>query len=76
MHPLTTPRRAALLAGLPLIAQVALCGPAQATPAHGWKRGVRAPAAIAAAAPQAFLAGLTSQQHRWSCASAPRSHAR
>jgi hypothetical protein len=62
MHPFTTLRRGALLAGLPLIAQVALCGPAQAAPAHGWKRGVRVPAEIAATAPQSFLAGLTSQQ--------------
>jgi hypothetical protein len=62
MHPFTTARRAALLVGLPLIAQVALSGPAQATPVHGLKRGVRVPAEIAATAPQAFLAGLTSQQ--------------
>jgi hypothetical protein len=62
MHPFTTKRRAALQVGVPLIAQVALCGPAQATPEHGWKRGVRVPAEIAATAPQPFLAGLTSQQ--------------
>src|SRR4051794_39376250 len=62
MNPLTTSRRAALLVGLPLIAQFALCGPAQAMPAHGLKRGVRVPARIAAAAPQSFLTGLSSQQ--------------
>jgi hypothetical protein len=63
MHTQHAWRRAALLVGLPLAAQLALAGPAAAHPASGYKLPVAPAHALRlAAGPQPLLAGITPQQ--------------